>query len=350
MNFVTVMEADVNKNILIPILSFLTSIEVYGQENEVFKKNEIPDQISDYVYKLQKSEAQEKEIENKEKLAKEIQKGNAVNYVVPALNVKKENKKHKKIEINPEDDLEKLYLNNNENYRKLEKSKPYVINGVVTYTYGIGEAIVICSIQNVCDIELGKGESISNIQLGDSERWILKVNNSTSLENSPHIIIKPKQLNLRSNMIIFTEKRQYNIQLKSIKKKYFSKVAFNYPDEIKKMTTVFTDIPEISKYKYKIKGDSTAWTPDEIRTDGKKTFIKLSHKFAHSPDMPTIYSLDSDGSQSQVNYRLFNGWIIVDVILDKGQLIQGVGLNQRKVIFSREGTVGILSKLFSAEK
>ncbi|KAB8035654.1 hypothetical protein GCL60_17040 (plasmid) [Silvanigrella paludirubra] len=337
----------INKNkILIISLFFIARLSNAQEQKNV--TSDIPEQIAPYMKKI--SEDQKKELEKKETEAKEIQKG--INkdkaIIVPAINVKKI--KNRKNNSNNEDNIEDMYLNDLDRYRKIEKSKPYIKNGIVYYAFGVGEASIICSILQICDVELEKGESISNIQIGDSERWIVKVNNSTSSDTNAHILLKPKENKLKSNMIIFTDKRQYNIQLKSVKKKYFSKISFNYPQDENKLVTVFTDIPEKSLSNYKIRGDSTSWTPEEIRTDGKKTFIKLPEKFFNSPDMPTVYSLDNDGTQAQVNYRILNNWIIVDVSLNKGQLTQGVGLNQKKVIFTKVGTVGIFSRIFSNEK
>lgn len=311
------------------------------ETDKIFEQ--VPDQISNYIDIIKMNK--KKEIQDQDRILKEMQKEHEKKIKVPAIDfgkIKKNNviKKYKPTE---EDKL----LNTNDNYRKMKISKPFIVDGVVNYTYGIGEPIIICSILNVCDIELGKGESISNVQIGDSERWILKISSTSSPENKSHIFIKPKEKNLRSNLIVFTDKRQYNLQLKSISKKYFTKVTFKYLDEGNKLTTVYNNIPEVSKHKYYIRGDSTSWTPEEIRTDNKKTYIKLPKKFTYSPDAPTIYSLDSDGSKSQVNYRFYNGWIVIDVALDQGQLIQGIGLDQKKVIFTKKGTVGIISKLLS---
>lgn len=319
---------------------------------------EVSDQLKPYLDKLEQESQvkQQQRINDQEKAAQAIQNGTVQ---VPEIDVKRiselggsvgYNNKSKKLNEkggkDEEDTYENMYLNDLDKYRKIEKSKPYIKNGVVYFSYGFGTPMVICTPKHVCDVQLESAENIKNIQIGDSTRWIINVKNSDG-QTEPHIFLKPIVPNISTNLIILTEKRQYIFELKSSKKKYFNKIAFHYGDKEQKLSTIYTDIPNKTKYDYYIRGDKTNWTPTEIRTDGKKTFIKLPDKFLNSPDFPTVYSLDSDGSESQVNKRTYKTWIIVDVMLDQGELKSGVGTHQNKVIFTRKGTVGVLSKLFN---
>ncbi|MCX7351681.1 MAG: TrbG/VirB9 family P-type conjugative transfer protein [Proteobacteria bacterium] len=165
-----------------------------------------------------------------------------------------------------------------------------------------------------------------------------------------HVELKPVSNNLESNLIIFTDKRNYVMTVKSSKsKKYFSRVAFNYEDEPanKKISVVYSSIPARSKYDYRIRGDRMPWTPLQILTDGKKTYIELPKQYYHSKDMPVLHALDDDGVSSIINTRQFQNYLIVDVMLDKGELVQNVGNNQKKIIFTRSGTIGVISKIFN---
>lgn len=311
------------------------------------------DQLKPYLDKIaqDEKEKQQQQILDQEKAAQAIQKGTVQ---VPAINARKISemgeqesyKKSKDSQKNSEEYYENMYLNEMNKYRKIERSKPYIKNGVVYFSYGLGTPFVICSPKHVCDVQFEAGESITNIQIGDATRWVINVKNSDG-QNEAHVFLKPIISGINTNLIISTEKRQYNFNLKSQKKKYFGKVAFAYQNNEQKLLTIYTDIPNESKYYYYIRGDKTNWTPTEIRTDGRKTFIQLPNKFLNSPDFPTVYSLDSDGSESQVNKRIYKNWIIVDVMLDQGELKSGVGIHQNKVVFTRKGTFGVLSKAFS---
>ena len=264
------------------------------------------------------------------------------------------NKKHHKDKdsaLPVEDQYEDVYLDHADNFRKINHSKPYMLNGVVYYKFGKGEPLILCSTMHVCDIQLENGEEVTSVQVGDSSRWIITVKKSTDKTGVyAHVELKPVSNNLESNLIIFTDKRNYVMTVKSSKsKKYFSRVAFNYEDEPanKKISVVYSSIPARSKYDYRIRGDRMPWTPLQILTDGKKTYIELPKQYYHSKDMPVLHALDDDGVSSIINTRQFQNYLIVDVMLDKGELVQNVGNNQKKIVFTRSGTVGVISKLFN---
>ena len=318
------------------------------------------DQLKPYLQKIedQKQLNEKKKLEEQERQAQLIQTQPSVEDV-PAIDVTKvtqisnnaNDMNHKKKNTDTEQKYENMYLKDLDGYRKIARSKPYIKNGVVYFSYGQGVPLLICAPKRVCNIQFSKGEEVLNIQIGDSTRWIINVQNShESSDNISHIFLKPITSGLTTNAIISTDKREYDINLKSSKTGYFSKISFNIPGQEKeKLATVFTDIPKKSKYEYYIRGDSSSWIPKQVLTDGRKTFIELSDKFFHSTDFPTVYSLDSDDTQGQVNKRIYKNWIIVDGMLDRGELVSGVGNHQTKIIFTRKGSFGVLSKLFSKE-
>lgn len=315
------------------------------------------DQLQPYLDKIAQDERERKEKQLiEQKKAMDIIKNKDPSVNVPEIKVNEisENSKEintkrtKKKNINTDEYYEDQYYKNLDKYGKIERSKPILKNGIMYFTYDEGTPSVICSPVKICDIQLEKGETITNLQIGDSTRWIIDVLNSDGVKEA-HITIKPVSSKNSTNMLIVTDRRQYNINLKSDNKKYYSRISFLYPNKENKLVTVYDSIPEKSKYDYHIRGDKTAWTPQEIRTDGRKTYIKLSDKFKYSSNLPVIYTLDDDGVEAQVNNRLYKNWIIADAMINQGVLKTGVGINQKKIIFTKKGSVGILSKLFSSE-
>ena len=264
---------------------------------------------------------------------------------------KKKHRQEKDNALPIEDQYEDIYLDHADDFRKINHSKPYMMNGVVYYKFGKGEPLILCSTMHVCDIQLENGEEVTSVQIGDSSRWMITVKKSTDKTGTySHVELKPVSNNLESNLIVFTDKRNYVMTMKSSKnKKYFSRVAFNYEDEPanKKIAVVYSSIPARSKYDYRIRGDRMPWTPLQILTDGKKTYIELPKQYYHSKDMPVLHALDDDGVSSIINTRQFQNYLIVDIMLDKGELVQNVGNNQKKVVFTRRGTVGVISRLFN---
>jgi type IV secretion system protein VirB9 len=103
-------------------------------------------------------------------------------------------------------------------------------DGRVVYPFGAGQPTLICAPERVCDIELEKGEAVSNVAVGDTVRW--QVAAAASENDRPHVIIKPVADGLTTNAIITTDKRTYRLTLKSDKSSYTTALAFTYPQEM----------------------------------------------------------------------------------------------------------------------
>lgn len=195
----------------------LTSVTLSSVHS--IQAQEQSDQLKPYLEKLeQESKAkQQSQISDQEKAAQAVQNGTVQ---VPAIDVKKvselgettssqisKNKSKKFQNKDEEESYENMYLNDLDKYRKIEKSKPYIKNGVVYFSYGVGTPLVICAPKHVCDVQFESGENITNIQIGDATRWIINVRNSDGQTES-HVFLKPIVQDISTNLIISTDKRQ----------------------------------------------------------------------------------------------------------------------------------------------
>ena len=111
--------------------------------------------------------------------------------------------------------------------------------GYVIYPYGEVIPIITCRPMRMTDIALEPGESIMGIHAGDTVRWTFAP--SQSMKNGlpvSHIIAKPSQPGISTNLIINTDKRSYNLDFTATENAQFIRgVAFSY--QTNDLTAIF---------------------------------------------------------------------------------------------------------------
>lgn len=230
-------------------------------------------------------------------------------------------------------------------------------DGRITFLYGATMPSVICSPLKITDIQLEAGEELKSIQAGDTARWNFSTDVSGSGKNEVvHIIVKPLDLGINTNLIIFTNRRTYNLKLVSKKyvwtpiinftynsslqsslikyKKYQMKKAENYRklNSFEKSPQSRVDINNLD-FNYEIDGD-VKWKPIRVYNDGIKTFIQMP-KSISVQEAPVLVVLDSSSNKNLVNYRLKEDKYIVDKLFNSAMLLLGVGSDQESVIIHR---------------
>lgn len=230
-------------------------------------------------------------------------------------------------------------------------------DGRITFLYGATMPSVICSPLKITDIQLEVGEKLKSIQAGDTARWNFSTDVSGSGKNEVvHIIVKPLDLGINTNLIIFTNRRTYNLKLVSKKyvwtpiinftynsslqsslikyKKYQMKKAENYRklNSFEKSPQSRVDINNLD-FNYEIDGN-VKWKPIRVYNDGIKTFIQMP-KSISVQEAPVLVVLDSSSNKNLVNYRLKEDKYIVDKLFNSAMLLLGVGSDQESVIIHR---------------
>jgi type IV secretion system protein TrbG len=229
--------------------------------------------------------------------------------------------------------------------------------GFIQFIFGASQPRVVCAVLQVCDIALQQGEQISGVNMGDTARWLLEPAVTGRGNNEiQHIIVKPLSVNLNTNMVVTTDRRTYNIQLRSHRSEYMAQVSFVYPEEaldkwkhihqkVEKAKDQQT-LPETGEYlgnlnfAYSVSGDAP-WKPVRVFNDGTKTIIQMPETMAQT-EAPTLLAirekngLFADDEQVLVNYRVQSNRFIVDGLPDKVILVAGVGSDQDKITIERE--------------
>jgi P-type conjugative transfer protein TrbG len=252
-------------------------------------------------------------------------------------------------------------------WQQTGEAKPILSDdGKVLYAYGQEMPKLICSPLRVCDIELEPGEQVvSKPKVGDSARWIIGKMESGTAENPViHVVVKPTDVNLKTDLIIPTDRHVYYIQLVSenSEKGYFHRVGFYYPEDLTaewgrdagklkrqaedRDNLVVSDLPSVAldKVDFNYKVDGTApFRPVRVFNDGRKTYIQMPMAIA-SGELPTLMGMDDSNNPMLVNYRFKGGYFIVDKVLKKAMLVIGSDDSLEKVMI----TETVLDKSASA--
>src|SRR5258708_36519863 len=94
------------------------------------------------------------------------------------------------------------------------------------------EPTVDCAPLRTTDLRLQPGETITDVALGDSERWMATPAASGDPRNAvPHLAVKPQVPGIETNLTIYTTKHIYHLLLRS-RGHAMQEVEFYYPDEL----------------------------------------------------------------------------------------------------------------------
>jgi type IV secretion system protein VirB9 len=231
-------------------------------------------------------------------------------------------------------------------------------DGVVRYLFGATLPTIVCAPLQICNLALQPGEVVHDVQVGDSVRW--KISPSISgggSEQTTHLIIKPVDAGLVSSLNVATNRRTYAIKLVSTQRDWMPLVAFNYPDDMQRQWSAYRQTVAFGAaantlptgenvanldFGFQISGDNPGWKPLRVYTDGAKTYIEFPRSISFT-SAPTLVALDntggwfSSGNTQMVNYRMLGNRYVVDRVLDRAELISGVGNGQTRVVITRDG-------------
>ncbi len=225
--------------------------------------------------------------------------------------------------------------------------------GHIVYNFGTSLPSIVCAPLHVCDIELQAGETVNDINAGDPVRWkITPAFSGSSDAKTTHVIVKPTDTALTTDLIITTDRRMYVLKLVSRRYDWMPVVSFAYPEDThaqwaaykaaaqqQRETTVLPTGESLENldfaYDVKAHGSRIDWRPVRIYTNGSKTFIEFPPAVSHG-DLPALVALDGK-TDALVNYRFSGDRFVVDKLLRHAALIHGVGSQQQRVELTYTG-------------
>ena len=243
---------------------------------------------------------------------------------------------------------------------KSNPDKPHTgADGSVVYLFGATLPTLVCSPLEVCTIVLEPGETVTDkVHVGDKARWKISPGSKGDAEGETTlVIVKPTDAGLKTSLTIPTDRRVYSIKLVSTQDRWMPFLSFDYPDQIdrawaeyreKRAKTTYNNTMPTGEnlanldFGFTIGGDSPSWKPVRVYSDGKKTYIQFSSA-SFGGEAPGLVALGNDGglfsdpSMKLVNYRPIGDRYVVDKVIDRAALIQGVGSDQIKVTITHKG-------------
>jgi type IV secretion system protein VirB9 len=245
-----------------------------------------------------------------------------------------------------------------------EPVKAGYVNAIQVYPYSSGALYRLYSAVNqVSDVALQPGEKLVSVSTGDTVRWI--VGDTTSGEGAAqqvHILVKPIAADLKTNLVITTERRTYHLELESTETTYMSSLSWTYPADdliaIRKKNDGIAGIDTIAmegaqsfdhlNFRYRIVGDA-AFAPARVFDDGAKVYIQFPSSLPQG-EAPPLFVQGSNGKPALVNYRVKGNTYIVDRLFAVAELRLGTKPQavvkifrtdavqpKRRYLFSRNG-------------
>ena len=223
------------------------------------------------------------------------------------------------------------------NAAKLEPRKAGYINAIQVYPFTKGALYrLYTAVNQVSDIALQPGEKLLSVSAGDTVRWV--VGDTTSGEGTGqqvHILVKPIAADLRTNLVITTDRRTYHLELESTDATYMSALSWTYPEaELFAIARRNEDalsgssIPvdagssfEKLNFGYRIEGRAP-WKPVRAFDDGSKVYIQFGGSLPKG-EAPPLFVASSKGEPALVNYRVRNNTYIVDRLFAVAELRLG---------------------------
>lgn len=204
---------------------------------------------------------------------------------------------------------------------------------------------VYAAVGQVTDIMLQEGETLSDtgaVASGDTVRWVIgEAASGTGAGRRTHILIKPTDPSIRTNLVINTDRRTYHVELRSTPGIYMASVGWSYPqDELIAVrarieaanavasTQVQTGIdPADLDFAYRLTGANPAWKPVQVFDDGAKTYILFPATIAQS-ELPPLFLIGEKKQAELVNYRVSGRYIVVDRLFSVAELRLGTKRQQ----------------------
>ena len=211
-------------------------------------------------------------------------------------------------------------------------------NGVQVFRYEPGRFYEVWTAPlRVTTLTLAPGETVVSKAAGDTVRWQIGETTAGAGETQlTHVLIKPLERGLETNLVLTTSRRVYMLLLRSGADDAFNAaVAWRYPDDppaVRAAVPTPADArldPESLDGRYRIepRGRRPRWTPTAVFSDGARTLITLPPD-VEVDEAPVLFVLAPDGEAQVVNYRQQGGLLVVDRVFDRAELRLGGGRPQ----------------------
>lgn len=215
------------------------------------------------------------------------------------------------------------------------------VGGMQVFAWSPGRVFEVWTAPlRVTTLTLAEGETLVAKAAGDTVRWqIGEASSGEGASRRTHVLLKPLERGLETNLVLTTNRRVYHIDLKSgTAAEFNAAIAWDAPAGLDVASTqtspgtaadlrvpdpvVMPEGPLDARYRVEPHGRQPRWTPTTVFNDGRRTFI------AFDPDLqideaPALFVIAPDGEAQLTNYRQAGGLFIVDRVFDRAELRLG---------------------------
>lgn len=236
---------------------------------------------------------------------------------------------------------------------RIEPTRAAYINAVQMFPFSDGALYqVYAAPGEITDIALEVGEQLVGsgpVAAGDTVRWVIgNTESGSGTVKRIHILLKPTQSALTTNLVINTDRRTYHLELRSVEKTYMASVSWSYPLDqliaIKGQNSIAEaeaplaadiDVTALN-FRYRLEGDNPPWRPVRAFDDGRQVFIAFPAGIAQG-EMPPLWVIGPQGDGQLVNYRVRGSYMIVDRLFAAAELKLGADPQQTVRIVRTDG-------------
>lgn len=231
---------------------------------------------------------------------------------------------------------------------RVEPSSQDYLNATQVYAWEAGALFqVYAAPGRVTDIALQPGETLSAqgpVAAGDTVRWIIGQTESGSGEGRrTHILVKPTRSDLRTNLIINTDRRTYHLELNAHASAYMASVSWRYPQDemIALQARAAREAEprmqlEALDFRYRVSGPRVPWRPVRVFDDGRQVVLEFDAAIDQA-SLPPLFLRNAEGGADLVNYRVVGHRLIVDRLFEVAELRLVSGRRTQTVVVEKRG-------------
>jgi type IV secretion system protein VirB9 len=178
----------------------------------------------------------------------------------------------------------------------------------------------------ISTVLLEPGETILTVAAGDTTRWMVEQAIGGDVANArAMLLIKPTRANIRTNIVLVTDRRSYAIEaIATGGQTYSAQTAWRYPAAADNDLAGGPAALDTLNFGYRIRtvrGFNPRWRPVRVFDDGRKTYIEFPSAMATS-EAPPLFIIEN-GEAGLVNYRVSSGRYVIDRLFDIAELRLG---------------------------
>ena len=234
---------------------------------------------------------------------------------------------------------------------RVEPSRDNYLNATQIWPYSPDALYqVYASPEKITDVALEAGEELVSVSAGDTVRWVIgDTTSGAGATQRVHILVKPTRADLRTNVVINSNRRTYHLELTATPETWMASVSWEYPlDQLAMIKAANTRAENLSpvadgvaierlNFRYEISGGAPSWRPLRAFDDGAKVYVQFPAGIAQG-EMPPLFIVGAADKSELVNYRVRSPYYIVDRLFGAAELRFG-GKDAQVVRISRTDAV-----------